>query len=129
IAGLVPAIHALAASPKTWMPATSAGMTVNASGATNDIAPLALLSARDLGSGAGLDSAVGRELCRAPCHHHCDVHRIDAFLEFHRRVHRLSLLLDRGFLRSRQLCRRAGAARRRADGLRVGDRNALRRIL
>jgi len=28
MAGLVPAIHALFAAPKTWMPATSAGMTV-----------------------------------------------------------------------------------------------------
>jgi hypothetical protein len=29
MAGLVPAIHVLAAAPKTWMPATSAVMTVN----------------------------------------------------------------------------------------------------
>ncbi|MEA2994359.1 MAG: hypothetical protein QOD40_3279 [Alphaproteobacteria bacterium] len=28
MAGLVPAIHVFAASSKTWMPATSAGMTV-----------------------------------------------------------------------------------------------------
>jgi hypothetical protein len=27
MAGLVPAIHVLLAEPKTWMPATSAGMT------------------------------------------------------------------------------------------------------
>src|ERR1700738_3659210 len=101
MAGLVPAIHALAASLKTWMPSTSAGMTVNASGATNDIAPVALLSVRDLDTGAGLDSAVGRELCRAACHYHCDVHRIDAFLEFHRRVYPLFLLFYRGCLLSR----------------------------
>src|ERR1700737_5067295 len=116
MAGLVPPFHALAAALKTWMPAASAGMTVNASGATNDIAPVALLSVRDLDSGAGLDSAVGRELCRAPCHHHCDVHRIDAFLEFHRRGSRLSLLFDRGFLRSRPLCWVGGGAAGGARG-------------
>ena len=44
----------------------------------------------------------------------CDVYGAGAVVEFHRRVHRLSVVLDRRVLRPRLLCRRLVAARGRA---------------
>jgi hypothetical protein len=37
MAGLVPAIHVLEASRKTWMPATGAGMTIEVAFADDDV--------------------------------------------------------------------------------------------
>ena len=76
---------------------------------------------------ARIDAAVGEQLHCPPCDHDCDVHGLDAVVEFHRRLCGLSVVLDRGFLWARLLCRSPVAAGRRADGARLGHCDAVRR--